>query len=112
AGVRHAEVVRVHDDARTGRDAGVVARGDDTGEVDARDERRDARDAALRDGRERVLVVDARPLDPHGDVARGELRLVQRADAPRDGSVVTLLGDERTKAQLDDTSALGAFGAG
>ena len=73
-------------------DRRIVARDDFSGQVDARDERADPGDLAVRARREAVLVVDARPEDADLDLTRGQVRLVELADAALD-AVVDLLGD-------------------
>ena len=90
--VGDAEVVAVDDDLF----ALAVARHDGAGQVDAGDQRRDLRDLALRRDRERVLVVDARPVDADDDVALAEVVPAQLAQLARD-VVVALLRHQRAE---------------
>ena len=84
------EVVPVGDDGVARPDRGVVARHDDAGEIDAGDERTDPGDLAVRDRRQRILVVDARPLDGHQDLAGREVGRGEVLDTPTDVVAVSL----------------------
>lgn len=61
------------DDLGAHGEGGIAALLDDAGEVDARDERVEARDPALGRTGEAVLVVDTRPVDAHEQVALTEV---------------------------------------
>ena len=70
--VGYAEVVAVDDDPVPFAGVGIIRGDHRTGEVDAGDERRDARHSAVGTARERGLVVDARPFDTNRDLTRGQ----------------------------------------
>jgi hypothetical protein len=85
--VGDAEVVAGDEDLVAGGERVAVAGHDLAGEVDAGHQRRDARDLALGDGGQRVLVVDARPVDADGHLAVAEVVAGQGGDSAVDGVV-------------------------
>jgi hypothetical protein len=89
----HAEVVARYERLAADGDRVVVAGHHLAHEIDARHQRRDARDLALRDGGQRVLVVDARPADANGDLAVGQVGGGQ-GRRPAIDAVVALRGEE------------------
>ena len=95
--VGDAEVVAGDEHLVAGGERVAVGGHDLAGEVDARHQRRDAGDLALGDGRQRVLVVDARPVDAHGHLAVAEVVAREGGDAAVDG-VVALGGQEGGEA--------------
>jgi hypothetical protein len=95
--VRHAEVVAGDQHLVAHRDRVAVGADDLAGEVDARHQRGDPGDLALGDRGQRVLVVDARPVDAHGDLAVAEVVAREGGGAAVDG-VVALGGQEGGEA--------------
>ena len=79
-----AEVVAVGEDRLSDADAGSSDGDDLAGEVDPGDQRADPGDLAVGDRGERVLVVDARPVDADLDLARRQVRRGEVADAALD----------------------------
>ena len=69
-------------------------------QVDARHERRDSGDLAIGACGQRVLVVDAGPLDADGDLA-GRQRVGGEAIHSRMACLVVAFGDERPKCRGD-----------
>ena len=89
---RDAQLVSVGEDRRPDLDGGSELATTSPGQVDARDERTDPRDLAVRPRRKPVLVVDARPADADLDLAIREVRSRELADAALD-RLPDLLGD-------------------
>ena len=110
---RSTDVVAMREHRIADGEVGRGRRNDLTGEVDSWDERADASDAASGQGRECVLVVHGRVLNPDDDLAGGQFDGVERADLSHDGRLFTVVveylrGNERGEA-LRRLSHLGSL---
>ncbi len=97
---RDADLVAVGEDLGTHGDGGVVAVDDFAREIDPWDERADPGDAAVGARGQTVLVVDAGPADADLDLALGEVRFGEFADAAIDrwrAVALDLFSDERAE---------------